>query len=142
MEILIERIKQHEGYKSHIYIDSKGNLTCGWGHHLWNGSPISKEINELFLRQDLANAVSDFRNMMETFDVPVVRVLNMSRRRVIVEMLFNMGMQKVLGFKKMWKCIKGKDWSGAKREMLESKWHEDVGERAEILADIMERGTD
>ena len=141
MKILIERIKKHEGYRDHVYADSKGNLTCGWGHHLWNGSPIHKEISEIFLRQDIANSIRDYRTLMESFSVPIVRVLNIERRRVIVEMIFNMNIQKVLGFKKMWACIKRRDWTGAKREMLGSKWHDQVGKRAETLADIMEKGT-
>lgn len=140
MDILIDRIKKHEGYKDHVYLDSQNNLTCGYGHHLWPGSPITKEIAEIFLRQDIANAVCDYRILMDSFDVPVVRVLNIERRRVIVEMIFNMNIQKVLGFKKMWSCIKKRDFKGAAREMLDSRWSQQVGRRAEFLADIMENG--
>ncbi len=140
MKTLVERIKKHEGCPRHIYTDSKGHLTGGYGHHFWNGSPISKEIAELFLKQDIAGAVRDYRTLMNSFNVPVVRILNISRRRVIVEMIFNMNIPKVLGFKRFWRCVKRKDWVGAAAEMLDSTWHDQVGKRAETLAEIMEKG--
>jgi lysozyme len=55
-------------------------------------------------------------------------------------MAYNLGLTKLLGFKKMIAAIKRKDYSAAAVEMLDSKWHIDVGDRAVELARIMEEG--
>ena len=140
METLVKRIKGHEGRRDLVYLDSRGNLTCGWGHHLYVGSKVPVEVSEAFLKQDIAQAVNDFYKLKWTFDWPIMKRLNTVRKRIIVEMLFNLGFPKVLGFKKMWECIENKDWPGAKKEMLASKWHDQVGKRAETLAELMEKG--
>jgi lysozyme len=140
METLEERIKRHEGFIDHVYLDSKGRLTCGYGHYLYLDSPVSREIAELFFFDDLRNAYEDFDKLRFIMGDEVILSLNKLRKEVIIEMLFNMNLPKVLKFKKMWACIKDKDWKGARREMLDSKWHKDVGIRAEELATDMEFG--
>ena len=55
-------------------------------------------------------------------------------------MIFNLGLVKVLKFMKMWACIKEKNWLGASMEMLDSKWHQQVGKRAKTLAYLMKIG--
>lgn len=151
MDILLNRLKKNEGYKNKIYLDHKGNVTGGWGHHFWVGSYLPKEVSEILLKMDINNAVAEFRRLREFLGSNVINKLNEARRRVVVEMLFNMkGIQSVLGFKEMWKCIGNDDWTGAKREMLwndkpsgvKTKWYIDVGARAQFLANIMESGID
>ena len=44
MEKLIEQIKKHEGFRNYVYLDSLGYPTCGYGHHLYVGSPITETI--------------------------------------------------------------------------------------------------
>jgi lysozyme len=136
MEKLIESIKRHEGYKDTVYFDTKGYLTCGWGHQFILGSKIPLEVSELFFKSDLADAISNFNKI----DINLQRKLNPGRRRVVVEMIFNMGLKGVLEFKQMWACIKNEDFEGAAREMLASQWASQVKGRADELAGIMRNG--
>ena len=144
MERLIESIKKHEGYRDHVYRDSLGYLTCGWGHALHVGSKIPLEAAEAFLKQDVADAVRDYFKLAPSLGADTLRGLNMARRRVIVEMLFNLGLPGVLKFRKMWDAIKRRQWEQASMEMLDSLWADQVGkkpgQRAWVLAEIMKKG--
>jgi lysozyme len=136
MEKLIESIKRHEGFKDKVYLDSEGKPTCGWGHYLWVGSRVPLEACEAFFRQDIADAVASYRTIL-----PHLRKrLNVTRARVITEMIFNMNVQKVLQFKKMWEAIEREYFEEAAAQMLSSKWAAQVGLRAIELAEIMVHG--
>lgn len=137
MDILIKRLKEHEGFKDRIYLDSEGKPTCGWGHHLWVGSRVPTECCEAFFKQDLADAVADFRAKIPA---SLRRRLNVARARVITEMIFQMGIAKVLGFKKMWAAIEKGDFEEAAKEMLDSKWANQCKYRSIRLTQIMREG--
>jgi len=136
METLEEMLRRHEGYKDRVYNDSLGFLTVGYGHHLYPGSRINKLIADELLKIDIADAVNDFMKL----DLIRIQKLNVARRRVIINMIFNIGFQKVLQFKKMWKYIECEDYELASREMLNSKWAKQVKTRAIELAEIMKKG--
>jgi len=76
------------------------------------------------------------------FTLPLkwIKRLNQNRRRVIVEMIFNMGLGGVKGFKKMWKAIEAEDFEAAADEMLDSAWRHQVGDRAVNLSMEMRHG--
>jgi lysozyme len=138
MDKLVQSIKQHEGYKDEIYLDSEGKPTCGWGHHLWIGSRVPLEASEAFFKQDVADAVREFTKLPSKFR----NHLNESRRRVIVEMLFNMNLQKVLNFRKFWAAVELEDWVEARAQLLDSRWAAQVKGRAIELADRFLLGVD
>lgn len=140
MEELEDRIKRHEGYRDHVYLDSEGFPTCGWGHHLRVGSKVPKEVSEIFFEEDMKNSMSDFNKLRGIFGDEVILSLNKIRKGVIIEMIFNMGLPSVLGFRNMWANIRIKNWQDASEEMLDSKWHNQVGRRARVLAELMRKG--
>lgn len=130
MDKLIESLKSHEGYRGEVYLDSLGFPTCGWGHHLYAGSKVPIEASEAFFKQDVADAISEFSKLPLRFR----NHLNEPRRRVIVELIFNMGLPKVLGFKKFWSAVELEDWPEAKAQLLDSRWATQVKGRASELA--------
>ena len=134
-----ERIKLHEGFRDHVYLDSLGKLTCGWGHHLYPGSKVPVEVCDIFFKQDLRAAEHDYQTLIGT---SLREKLNVCRGHVIVEMVFNMGIQKVLQFRKMWSAIYDGDFDRAAAEMLASTWASQVGQRAITLAELMRKGED
>ncbi len=67
-------------------------------------------------------------------------MLNTIRREVIIEMVFNLGMTRFLGFKKLLDAIQKQDWERASSEMLNSKWAAQVKGRAVELAEMMKTG--
>lgn len=140
---LEDSIKRHEGYRNKVYLDTKGNPTCGWGHLLAVGSKVPREICEIFLKQDIADAISEFMRIPKKV-LPDYRILNVVRRRVITELIFNMGLPRVLGFVRMWARIREQNWPLAAMELLDSKWaREDVGKaRSRELSTLLRLGED
>lgn len=136
MQQLEKTLKRHEGFKDEVYLDSLGFPTCGWGHHLWVGSKVPLECCEAFFKQDVAQAIRDFQTIARSMR----KNLDTTRSRVIVMMIFQMGLQRVMQFKKMWTAIHDKDWERASQEMLDSKWAEQTKARAVELALIMKTG--
>jgi len=55
-------------------------------------------------------------------------------------MAFNLGFNGLMQFKRMWKHLGRHDYPGAAKEMLNSKWAFQVGNRAIELAKIMRTG--
>lgn len=137
MDELKEMLKRHEGFRDTIYLDSMGNPTVGYGHHLATGSRITRIVAEELLNSDITDATNDFLKL----SLDRINKLNTWRRRVIINMIFNMGLPKVLGFKKMWAAIENEDYETAHDEMLDSDWAEQVGDRAVELAEIMKAGS-
>ena len=131
----MERIKRHEGLCLKPYIDTTGHMTIGYGHNLEEG--ISERIAEEMLREDINKA---YRNYWLFIPQSVQMKLNKKREEVVVEMIFNMGIKKVLTFRKMLKALAEGDFDRAADEMLDSKWARQVGKRAEELAQIMREG--
>ena len=153
MEKLIESLTRHEGRVNKLYLDSKGNLTGGIGHYFRVGSVLPEEVIDIHFKADIAIAISGFNKI----DVNLRKKLNADRRWVIVEMIFNMGLRGVLGFRQMWICIGNENWEGAADNMLwkfhpdgsktPTPWSTDVGDgpggrfdRAEELTGIMRKG--
>ena len=131
---LINSIKQHEGKSNLPYRDSVGRLTIGYGHNLEN-KPLPDDVLELVLQHDVEDAITEARSALLYFDS-----LNASRQEVVVEMVFNLGLNGFKSFKKMLRALRNRDFTIAATEMLDSRWHEQVGDRAEELAERMRGG--
>jgi lysozyme len=132
-ESLIDQIKRHEGLRLKLYVCPAGKLTIGYGRNLEERG-ITDDEALLMLHNDIMSARNEV-NALSWF-----RGLDGVRQDVIVNMAFNLGLTKLLGFKKMIAAIKTRDYSTAAIEMLDSKWYADVGDRAVELARIMEEG--
>ena len=128
-----ERIQKDEGYRDHVYLDSEGIPTCGWGHALHIGSKVPRRVSELYFDKDFQDAKHDYQILSTN------KNLNLSpiRESVLINMLFNMGLTRVYGFKKMIAALQVDDYKLASKEMLDSKWARQVGPRAKRLAQMM-----
>ena len=127
----IEQLKRHEGFEPHPYRCTAGKLTIGYGRNL-DAVPLTETEAEMLLLNDLARARFLCRHAF-----PGYGALSRERQGVVVNMVFNMGLRRVLGFKRMVACLQVRDYPGAAREMLDSKWAAQVGARADELAEQM-----
>lgn len=128
----IAQLMLHEGYRGQIYADTEGVLTAGWGHALHEGSTVPRAAAEAFLAEDLATVRRNFAALGLELD-PV-------REFVIKNMLFNLGLAKLKGFRKMLAAVRVGDYARAADEMLDSKWAGQVKGRAVELAKMMRTG--
>lgn len=127
---IIKQIMEHEGVRSTPYRDTEGNLTIGVGHNLEEG--LSENVILLMLQEDIATAEAELDRIY-----PPWRELNKERRKVMVDMMFNLGAPRYLTFHKFWAAMMEKDYETAAHEMLDSKWANQVGDRAKTLAHMM-----
>lgn len=129
----LEYTRLYEGLKLMPYICPAGHLTIGYGHNLGNG--ISQQAAEFILQEDLQTAQNMVQKKFTWWGE-----LNEVRRFVLVDMTFNMGINKLATFKKMLAAVKEGNYPTAAREMLDSRWAVQVGQRARELAKMMEKG--
>ena len=127
-----EMIKEHEGYGGEVYSDTEGVLTCGWGHALHVGSPVPLRASLGFFQQDIRIVMEDYEKLNLYLDDV--------RRGVVYDMLYNLGLTKLLKFKKFLKALREDDYEVASKEMLDSKWAIQVKGRAKKLAKMMQTG--
>lgn len=125
---------QHESYKQFVYTDSTGHLTVGIGRNL---SDRGVSTTEAFYLLD--DDILYFTGKLNHF-LPFFTKLSESRQIALVDMCFNLGIQGLLNFGKMISALEHGDYEDAAREMLDSKWAQQVGERATTLANIMRTG--
>jgi len=130
---MVEELKLDEGKApgDRGYVCSAGYWTIGYGHNI-ETNPIPEHIAEGLLSYDIGIALGQ----CERFDW--FYPLSDTRKRVIVNMVFNIGANGVSKFVKMIAAIEAKDFNTASQEMIRSKWCRDVGDRAHRLAVMME----
>ena len=131
---LKQRVLRHEGLRLKVYTCSRGKLTIGIGRNLQDNGITRSEAFYL-LENDLKRAESDCQNAFSWFEK-----LDAVRRGVIIEMVFNLGFQGFLGFRRLIKALTIQDFDTAAREMRNSHWAVQVGHRTEKLAQIMQTG--
>lgn len=137
-ETAVSLIKQHEGFRSLPYRDTRNNLTIGYGLNLteWGTKGISKAEAEAILRAQLSIYEEELRKSIGYFDE-----LDDMRKAVLLDMAYNLGVPGLLKFKKMFAALKERDFARAAEEMLNSRWAEQVKTRATNLAELMRYGS-
>lgn len=128
MKELVESIKRHEGFRGEVYKDTLGFDTIGYGTKL----PLSKEESQMLLESRLKKFIKE----METKE-PFINKLPIDKQMILVEMVYQMGVNGVLNFRNMWKALKVEDYETASKEMLNSRWAIQAPNRAKKLAEMM-----
>ena len=138
---LREELAEDEGCKYEIYLDHLGLPTFGIGHLVTendpeNGQPVGTPIDEERVRQvfslDIAVTLEDCKSLYDDFDD-----LPEECQLVIANMMFNMGRPRLSKFKGMKAGVDARDWNKAADEMVASRWHDQVPNRAKRLVKRM-----
>jgi lysozyme len=124
----------HEGLKLKPYQCTAGKTTIGCGRNL-DDVGISTSEAMVMLDNDIGRAVAELNRTK-----PGWKDHDDTRQNVLVELVFNLGMPRLLGFKKMWAALDRKDYAAAADEMMNSKWAVQVKGRAKTLSDKMRQG--
>lgn len=133
-EMLKRMLMADEGVAYKPYRDTVGKLTIAVGRNLDDTRLNDTEIH-LMLENDILKCYAQLDK-----EFPFFSKLSAARQAALLNMCFNLGFAGCKKFKKMWKAIEAKDYKKAAQEMLNSKWHKQVGERVDRLAYIMEFG--
>jgi len=133
-EKLIEELKRDEGVRFKPYHCSADKLTIGVGRNL-DDVGITEEESDYLLGNDINTCVKELNRTFFWFEKQTD-----VRKRVLVNMCFNLGLSRLLNFKNFLKAAESGDYESAGREMLDSKWAKQVGDRAIRLKNMMIEG--
>jgi len=154
-ENLIDKLIEHEGMVLTVYQDTLGIDTIGIGRNLKDRGISQEELDhmdiphiDLIYRDGITEA--DARYLAEN-DVqivedellrahPCVDGLDSVRQLILIDMAFNMGVPRLCKFTLMWNAIHEEKFEVAAKEMLDSRWANQVKLRAVKLANAMHNG--
>ena len=145
-------IERHEGKNHNVYDDSRSIPTIGIGfnlnspyaksrlksigvdydHLLAGKSSLTKEQMYHLFYQDVQTAVDDARKFLPSFDKQPKEI-----RIVLIDMSFNLGLTRLNQFVKFHKALMDRDYLEASKEMIDSRWYRQVGNRSKELVGIV-----
>ena len=141
LEKLREELEIDEGCKYEIYLDHLGYPTFGIGHLITENDPEygwevgasidTVRVHEAF-ESDIEGVLSDCTKLYSDFDD-----LPEEAQRIIANMMFNMGLTRLSKFKGMKRGVDSQDWNAAADEMVDSRWYDQVTNRADRLVERM-----
>ena len=114
-EIYKDFLRRVEGLKLKSYKDVKGNLTIGYGRNL-EAKGINLVEAELMFDRDINDAISDLVDIFPNFFT-----MSENLRVVLVSMMFNLGKDGFLKFKKFIRAVKANNKQAMIYELLNSK---------------------
>lgn len=134
LDAMRSELIRDEAMKLKPYRDSVGKLTIGVGRNLDDVGISQTEAAHLL--------DGDIQRTADALDkaIPWWRNLDEVRQRVLLNMAFNMGIAGLLGFKHALADVQAGNYDSAAAGMLDSKWAQQVGQRAQRLADMMTKG--
>ncbi len=141
IEILKKELIQDEGVKYEVYLDHLGYKTLGIGHlckatdpenDFEVGQEVSKErVDECFLA-DIEQVIEDCTILYDEF-----YTLPDEAQLIIANMMFNLGRPRLSKFIRMRENVIKGNWKSAEEEMRNSRWFDQVPNRAERLCTRM-----
>jgi lysozyme len=137
---LIARLKEDEGTgplhgdRFMPYTDTVGVLTVGYGRAIGRIG-ISEEEAELLLTNDIERSIGDLN-----FAMPWWSGLDEVRQMVLVELRFQLGLDGLLGFRKMREALRQHQYGMAADDLLDSLLATQAPNRIKRLAAMLRTG--
>lgn len=135
---LTKQLRIDEGVKPQAYQDHLGYWTVGVGRLIdarKPGSGLRPSEIDMLLQNDIDDRIEAL-----TRRLPWFQNLDDARKGVLLNMAFQMGVEKFMGFKNTLALVERGDYMGAARNMLLSKWADQTPERANRMAEQMRTG--
>jgi lysozyme len=129
-----------EGWRNDTYLDSRNNLTWGVGH-LDPHSPLGARHTDAQIGAQLDADISTATGALERL-IPWVVNLDQVRREAVIDMAFQMGAGKVMGFHNMLADLQVGNYAGASANALDSAWARETPNRARGVAKRLETGAE
>ena len=131
--------------KYHIYLDHLGLPTAGIGHLIKESDPehgkpvgtvISKERVDEWFEQDIMTTIHDCKKVFDDWNA-----MNEEVKLIMANMMFNLGYPRFCKFRLMIQAVRDGDHIEAANQMKQSRWYNQVTNRAERLISRM-KGVD
>ena len=136
MERLVKMLKLHEGVRNHVYVCTAGYETIGVGRNISESGLglTDEEINILLMndidrvKQELAASYFWFTDLDDV------------RQAAMIDICFNLGLSRLRGFVKAITAMSRQQWDVAADEFMDSRWSEQVGQRAITVTNMIRTG--
>ena len=125
---MLRQLTVHEGTRLSPYYCTAGKLTIGVGRNL-DDLGITEVEAQFLLKNDYQRVLKECK-----WSLGYWSQLTGTRKMVMVDMCFNLGLPRLMTFQKMLGALEARDGTLAAKEALDSKWAGQVGERAERIA--------
>ena len=147
MNIALSLVKEGEGFSAAPYYCPSNRLTQGFGRNL-EAHPLSdEELAELNGDGTVSETVAEKWAIHELLDCEIKLMSNIIyknqsavRKAVLLDMCFNIGYAGLMKFKKMWFALGNRDFAEASRQMKDSNWYVQVGNRSKRNVNLMAKG--
>ena len=136
MNKLVKQLKRHEGVRTHAYKCSANMITVGVGRNIDEngGLGLSDDEIDYLLENDIK------RCKQELIALPWFVDLDSVRQDAIINLCFNLGMTRLLGFKNALAAMEAGDHPKAADELYDSRWAKQVGSRADEVCEMIRTG--
>jgi lysozyme len=133
-DILLEQLKDFEGLELKAYQCTAGKTTIGLGRNLDDYGITEEEAyylakNNIYeLEDELDRAISWWRQLDD------------ARQRALINLAYNVGTTTLLKFKKTLQYLEDGSYEEAAKEVLDSRWADQVGRRAIFISNVFLTG--
>ena len=127
---LFHDLMRDEGFRERVYRCSAGKQTIGYG---WNidDLPLTRLSAQMILADQIETNVEELNRALTWWlNLPDNAKLGLSN------MVFNLGLPRLLKFKKMLAALEAHDFDKAALNALDSRWATQVASRALRIADL------
>jgi len=135
-------LRQHEGYRRYIYLDTTGNpvtgtngkLTAGIGRNMQDNG-LSLDEAMYLLKNDISACDQTLRSRLKFYDE-----LDEVRQAMLIDLCFNMGIVELLKFE-MLNSLASKHYAEAVIQLKNTLWYSQVGkERSDDIIKMLATG--
>ena len=136
MERLVKMLKLHEGVRNHVYVCTAGYETIGVGRNISeSGLGLTDEEINILLMNDIERVKQELAGSYFWF-----ADLDDVRQAAMIDICFNLGLSRLRGFVKAITAMSRQQWDVAADEFMDSRWSEQVGQRAITVTNMIRTG--
>ena len=128
---LLDKIKEHEGFRSTVYQCTEGYDTIGYGFAI-KDLELTEEISEQILILKLAKLETKVRKKFDWY-----MYLPQEGKDVIINLCYQLGINGFSKFKKTIYLLETEQYEEASVEMLDSLWAKQTPRRAKELSEVI-----
>ena len=136
MSKLVAQLKRHEGVKSHAYKCTADMITVGVGRNIDENGGIGLSDDEIdyLLENDIKRCKQELISLSWFTDLDSVR------QDALVNLCFNLGLTRLMGFKNAMAAMAEGDYERAADEFYDSRWAKQVKSRADEVCEMIRTG--
>ena len=135
MSKLSDQLRIHEGVRKHVYLCSAGYETIAVGRNIAeSGIGLSDDEIDYLLENDIKRCKQELISLSWFSDLDAVR------QDAIVNLCFNLGLTRLMGFQNAMGAMAVGDYEKAADEFLDSRWAKQVGQRSLDVAHMIRTG--